>query len=515
MGMTQTIALIALGLFFLVMVLIGVRTSKQAKSMSGFLLGGRKIGPWMSAFAYGTTYFSAVIFIGYAGNTGWNVGIGGIFIGLGNAILGSMLAWIVLAKRTRNMTHNLSSSTMPEFFSARYESKNMKIYAALIIFIFLVPYAATVYKGLGYLFGKIFPFFDGLIPGISSDIYCMLFIAILTSIYLVLGGYVATIVTDFVQGIIMIFGVIVMVSIIIANPTVGGLSNGFKQLADINPELIKITGGSKFNYLMMNVLLTSFGTWGLPQMVHKFYAIKDEKSIKSATIISTAFATIIGCGAYISGTFGRLYLNNTVPNGNFDAIIPEMLYKALSGNVFTNIVLAVILLLVLSASMSTLSSIVLTSSSAITVDLAKELKPDLDKKKQMVYMRILCFVFVALSFLFASMKIAFIMQLMSFSWGIVAGSFIGPFMWGLYSKKITRAGAWAGMLSGLVIVGGATAIFGFEWAKTMSQNLGVTAMAVSVVITPLVSLFTRKYSESHINNVFVKNVEIKEEMINS
>ncbi len=493
MGQTQVIALTALVLFFAVMVWVGIKANTHTKTLDGFLLGGRNIGPWLSAFSYGTSYFSAVIFIGYAGNTGWNVGIGGTLIGIGNALLGCMAAWLLLAKRTRNMTHKLSASTMPEFFEKRFQSRGMKIYAALIIFIFLVPYAATVYKGLGYLFAKIFPFFDGLIEGISSDVYCMLFIAILTAIYLVLGGYVATAVTDLIQGIIMIFGVIVMVYLVVYNPTVGGFANGFKQLAEINPDLVNITGGEKRSYLMMNIMLTSFGTWGLPQMVHKFYAVKDEKSIKSATVVSTAFAVIIGVGAYLVGTFGRLYLTEAEIGGNFDAVVPEMLYKALSGGVFTNIVLAVILLLVLSASMSTLSSIVLTSSSAITVDLASVVKPDLNKKRQMTFMRLLCLVFVALSFIFASMKIAFIMQLMSFSWGVIAGSFIGPFIWGLYSKKITKPGAWAGMLSGIVVVGGATLALGFENAKALSQNLGVYAMIVSVVVTPLVSLVTQKY----------------------
>lgn len=503
MGMTQGIALAALVLFFAVMVGVGVFSMRKTQTMHGFLLGGRNIGPWMSAFAYGTSYFSAVIFIGYAGNTGWNVGIGGIWIGIGNAILGCLLAWLVLAKPTRRMTHKLKASTMPEFFAKRYDSRGLKIYAALIIFIFLVPYAATVYKGLGYLFAKIFPFFDGLIEGVSSEVYCMAFIAILTSIYLVLGGYVATAVTDFIQGIIMFVGVIVMTILIVNNPTVGGLSNGLEQLRAINPELVSITGGSKMNYLCMNILLTSFGTWGLPQMIHKFYAIKDERSIHQATIVSTIFAIVIGCGAYLVGSFGRLFLNNTVPDGgNFDAVVPEMLYAALTGNVFSNLILAVILLLVLSASMSTLSSIVLTSSSAITVDLAQEVKKHIDKKKQMRAMRLVCFIFVLLSFLFASMQIGFIMQLMSFSWGVVAGSFIGPFLWGLYSKKITKAGAWAGMLSGIVVVGGATLVLGFETAKELSQNLGVIAMAVSLVITPVVSLFTKKMDVDTVSQMF-------------
>ncbi|MBE7034932.1 MAG: sodium:solute symporter family protein [Ruminococcaceae bacterium] len=500
--MTQLVAFSFLVLFTVLMIVIGLKTAQKAKTIDGFLLGGRKIGPWISAFSYGTAYFSAVIFIGYAGRTGWTVGVGGIWIGIGNALLGCLLAWLLLARRTRHMTHNLHASTMPEFFEKRFGSKNMKLYAALIIFIFLVPYCATVYKGLGYLFSQIFPIF-----GTHGDIVCMFIIAVLTAIYLVLGGYFATTITDFIQGIIMLFGVTVMVIVVVSNPVVGGFSDGFAKLKTIDPSLISITGGSQWRFLLMNILLTSFGTLGLPQMIHKYYAIGDEKQIPKAAVVSTVFALVIGVGAYTVGTFGRLYLNNTLPDGgNFDAVIPCMLMNALSGNVWTNIILSVILLLVLSASMSTLSSIVLTSSSAIAVDLLPVVVPDYNKKGQMILMRALCFVFIAASFIFASFKVAFIMQLMSFSWGVVAGCFIGPYIWGLYSKKISRAGVWCGLLSGLLVVGGCTLYVSltdsFAAASNLSQNFGVAAMAISIIVTPLVSLFTQKSCPKEASSAF-------------
>ncbi len=510
--MTEMIALLFLVLFAALMIAIGVYSSRKTKTMDGFLLGGRKIGPWISAFAYGTSYFSAVIFVGYAGKTGWEVGIGGIWIGIGNALIGCLLAWALLARRTRTMTHTLSASTMPEFFEARFLSKRMKVYAALIIFVFLVPYCATVYKGLGYLFASIFPSLGNLIPGVSPEIYCMAIIAVLTAVYLVLGGYLATVLTDFIQGIIMIVGVVIMVVMIVYNPAVGGFANGFSQLAEIDPNLVHPLGGNMWAFLLMNVLLTSLGTWGLPQMIHKYYAIDDTRNIKKAAIVSTGFAIIIGVGAYVVGTFGRLILNNTLPNGNFDAVVPEMLVTALGHGVLGNIVLSVVMLLVLSASMSTLSAIVLTSSSAIAVDLIPVVKPNYQQKHQMIIMRSLCLLFVVLSFLFASFKIAFIMQLTSFSWGVVAGCFIGPYIWGLYWKGTTRAGAWCGMLTGLVVVGGGTLWYvltcpdgpaaGFTLASSMSQNMGVVALIASVIVVPVVSLFTKKYDQAHLANVF-------------
>ncbi len=500
LGQVQTVTIVSLILFSLLMIGIGVYSLTRTKTIDGFLLGGRKIGAWVSAFAYGTSYFSAVIFIGYAGKHGWDIGFASMWIGIGNAILGCLLAWLLLAKRTRTITHKLNAKTMPEFFAGRYQSKSMKLFAALIIFVFLVPYSAAVYKGLGSMFNTIF-------PAVPVEV-CMLIVAVLTAIYLVLGGYVATAYTDFVQGIIMIFGVTAMVIAIVKNPAVGGLSAGIAKIKAISPDLVSPWGAGSWKFLCVNILLTSFGTWGLPQMVNKYYAIKDQKSIKTATIVSTVFAAIIGCGAYFVGSLSRLFLNNQLPEGGYDAVIPQMLLHALGDpNILTTIILAVILLLLLSASMSTLASVVLTSASAISVDLVPEVKKNYKKERQMQLTRLLCFGFVGLSYLFATMKISIIVSIMSFSWGVVSGCFIGPYIWGIYSKKVTKIGAWCGMLGGFLTVAVPTIVLtignGFSAAVNVAPQLGVCAMAVSIVIVPVVSMFTRKFSQQHIESVFV------------
>ena len=510
--MTQTIATIALAVFAVSMLLIGILSVRKTQTMEGFLLGGRNMGPWISAFAYGTPYFSAVVFIGYAGMHGWKIGIGSVWIGIGTALIGCYLAWKLLARRTRTMTHRIKASTTPEFLQERFGSSPMKIYAAVIIFIFLVPYAASVYKGLGVLFSAIF-------PG-SSEIVCMAIVAGLTAIYLVLGGYVATAVNDFIQGIIMLGGVVLLIAAILTRPEVGGFVGMFEKLAAVpasevlpggGAQLVNFWGGSSFKFLLTNILLTSIGVWGLPQMVHKYYTINDESQIKKATVISTIFALVIGVGAYLVGSTSHLFLE-AAPNGapvvGYDNVMPTILMQALTGNVWLNILLSVIMLLLLSASMSTLAAIVLTSSSAISVDIIKVVKPGISDKSQMLIMRLLCLLFVVLSFVFATLNISFIVNIMSFSWGVVAGSFIGPYIWGLYSKKVTKAGAWAGTLSGLVVVGVLLVIFtatsGFDAAKALAPEFGVAAMAVSLIAVPVVSLFTKKPDQAIIDKCFEK-----------
>ena len=496
----QLYTIIALAVYTVAMALIGCISFGKSKTLDGFLIGGRKIGGWVTAFAYGTTYFSAVVFVGYAGQHGWNIGIGAIWIGIGNAVLGCLLSWLLFANKTRKMTKKLNAKTMPDYFEKRYNSKGMKILASVIVFVFLVPYSAAVYKGLGSLFSAVF-------PSVETWVW-MLIIAVLTAVYLVAGGYVATAYTDLVQGIIMLVGVVCLVVAVLSHDAVGGISGLIQNLGsfeslpgDPNPttgaQLTNIFGGSAFKFLCVNIMLTSFGTWGLPQMIGKFYAINDTAAIKRGTVISTIFCIIIGCGAYLIGSASRLILGGTLPEGGIDAIIPAVLMEVLGSGTLGIILLAIIMVLLLSASMSTLEAVVLTSASAVAVDLIPAVsKKEIPAKKQMLLTRLLCLAFVACSFIFATQNIPIIVSLMSFSWGIVSGCFIGPYIWGLFSKKITRIGAFAGIISGLVTVGGATLVIsltsGFSAAAAKSPEMGVCAMAISMIVVPVVSTITKK-----------------------
>ena len=508
----QLYTLVALAIYAIAMALIGCISYGKSKTLDGFLIGGRNIGAWASAFAYGTTYFSAVVFVDYAGQHGWNIGLGAIWIGIGNAVLGCLLSWLLFANRTRKMTKRLNARTMPDYFEKRYNAKGMKILAAIIIFIFLVPYSAAVYKGPGSLFSAVF-------PGVETWVW-MLIIAALTAVYLVAGGYIATAYTDMIQGIVMIAGVVCLIVAVLKHDSVGGLSGLVQNLAnfeslpgDPNPitgsQLTSLFGGSSFKFLCFNIMLTSFGTWGLPQMIGKFYAIKDTAAIKRGTIISTIFCTVIGCGAYLIGSTSRLILGGQLPAGGIDSIIPTLLMEVLGGGTLGIVLLSVIMILLLSASMSTLEAVVLTSASAVAVDLIpsvrkKETKPE----TQMLLTRLLCLAFVACSFIFATQNIPIIVSLMSFSWGLVSGCFIGPYIWGLFSKKITKAGAYAGILAGLLTVGGATLVIslssGFSAAAAKSPEMGVCAMALSMIVVPLVSAVTKnsKQDTDRVNELF-------------
>lgn len=485
---------IVIAFYALLMFLIGLYSMKKADTLTAFVVGGRNAGPWLSAFAYGTTYFSAVIFIGYAGRNGWDFGIWAVLIGFGNAFFGTYLAWKLLAERTRNITTTYKIKTMPTFFEKRYDSKSMKIFAAIIIFIFMTPYSASVYLGISYLCESVLHI---------DYIICMAIIAVLTSFYLVLGGYLATLIADLVQGVIMIVGVFLMVGTITGAQEIGGFIKSVQVTAAITAEkvnLLDFTGPINIWTLIALIFLTSFGTWALPQTVHKFYAVRDKATIKSATVISTLFAGVIACGAYYTGSLSHVFFKDQLPllNGkaNYDMIIPNMLAKFLP-----EMLLAVIFVLVLSASMSTLSSLVLASSSAISMDLIQDtLKPGMPKEKTLLYTRVLCLVFIMLSFLIAVTKTP-ILMLMSFSWGTVAGSFMGPFILGLYDKKTTRAGAWAGMISGFGL--SVVLCVGSGFNSALASTFGMSAMLVSLITTFVVSRLTKPYEAEFVQQFFM------------
>lgn len=495
--------------FFALMIAVGLYCRKHATDVDGFVLGGRSVGPWLTAFAYGTSYFSAVIFVGYAGQFGWNFGVASTWIGLGNAFIGSLLAWNILGRRTRVMTQHLNSKTMPDFFQKRYDSNALKIAASVIVFIFLIPYTASLYNGLSSLFA------------IAFDIpywVCIVAMAVLTGVYVIFGGYMATAINDFIQGIIMLVGIVaVIVAVLNQN---GGFMNSITLLAENNGWEYASFFGPNPIFLIFVVMLTSLGTWGLPQMVGKFYAISNEAAIKKGTLISTVFAIIVAGGCYFLGGFGRLFVTpETVAEKGFDSVVPSMLSN------LSPYIIGIVIVLVLSASMSTLSSLVLTSASTLTLDvIVPETKKNASEKKKLLTMRLLIVFFIALSAIIAVLKdtiwseFVFIAQMMGVSWGALAGAFLAPFLFGLYWKKTTRAAVWASFIFGvgmmiiqllisikaITVSGG---VLGFVFRNSLYS--GVFAMAGGLVIVPIVSLFTQKSKPDGVEEKFAGyNAEI-------
>ena len=490
-------------IFLVVMIGVGLYTRKQASSVDGFVLGGRAVGPWLTAFAFGTSYFSAVVFVGYAGQFGWKYGLSSAWIGVGNAVIGSLLAWILLGRRTKLMTQHIESRTMPDFFGTRFADQGLRVVASVIAFVFLIPYTAGVYKGISTLFEMGF--------GIPYEI-CVVIMAILTAVYVILGGYKATAMNDFIQGIIMLFGIVAVLNV------QGGLVAAVDKLAALPSDTDPTVNGGFATWfgpdpwgLLGVVVLTSLGTMGLPQMVGKFYSITDESAIKRGTVISTVFAFIVAGGCYFLGGFGRSFgMPPVLPNGKlaFDSIVPSMLVT------LPDVLIALVVLLVLSASMSTLASLVLTSSSTMTLDLIYRDKKSLPgeveegsiddivsekiERRKVVVMRVLIMFFIAISLLIALNPPTFIAQLMGISWGALAGAFLAPFMLGLYWRGVTKAAVWGCFIWGV----GLTVVNMLIGNPINPINCGAIAMVGGFPVVWIVSLVTKKLPKQMVDTIF-------------
>ena len=502
---------IVLAIYALSMVAIAFYTKNRSGSVNDFLLAGKKgLNGWMTAFAYGTTYFSAVIFIGYAGQFGRSFGLASIWIGVGNALIGTLIAWLVLAKRTKNMTARLSAKTMPDFFEKRFDSHGLKILSAIVIFIFLIPYSASVYSGLSSLFEIVYG-----IPGWVV----MVALALLTAVYLFFGGYFATALSDFIQGIIMIAGVVIMVVFFMNSKEI---SWDISAISDTWFTFDKEGSGGLFGStvsLSSLILLTSLGVWGLPQTVHKYYAIRDRRAIYQGVIVSTAFALIIGMAAYFTGALSFFYPKELagVPYGS---VIPTMLSLVIPVG-FTGI----IAVLILSASMSTLSSVSLASASVLAVDLYKgSIKKDASDKRVNTVMRALTLVFITISVVLAVLNEEFgitaIAYMMGLSWGTLSGCFIGPFVLGLIWKRVTKTAAFTSIISSLTLTATLIITFGYinagsgagfgeaiKCGVSTSPLIGVICMIFSLAVTTVVSLLTAPPSKEVIEGAFEKPIE--------
>ena len=507
-------------IFLAITVGVGFYSRRSAKNVDGFVLGGRNVGGWLTAFAYGTSYFSAVVFVGYAGQFGWKYGMSASWIGVGNAIIGSLLAWLVLGKRTKLMTQHIQSRTMPDFFGTRYNDEWLRVIASVIAFVFLIPYTAGVYMGISKLFEMGFD--------IPYE-YCAVIMATLTAVYVILGGYKATAINDFIQGIIMLFGITTVIAVVLHSQ--GGLIAAVDKMATLAPNTDDLTQKGSAMYanfqpgdfaswfgpnpmsLLGVVILTSLGTWGLPQMVGKFYSITDEDAIRRGTIISTIFAFIVAGGCYFLGGFGRLFVDTAFNNSRgkfvYDNIVPAML------ETLPDFLIALVILLVLSASMSTLAGLVLTSSSTMTLDLIYRDKKSIEgeveggeindeiaekiERRKVVIMRVLIVFFIVLSLMIALNPPQFIAQLMGISWGALAGAFLAPFMLGLYWKGVTRLAVWACFVWGV----GLTVVNMLVGNSILNPiDCGAVAMLGGFIIVGLVSLFTPKMDSEKVEQIF-------------
>ncbi|MBC7347416.1 MAG: sodium:solute symporter [Clostridia bacterium] len=470
--------------YFAVLAAVALLVRQKSEDASSFLAADRGVGSWMSALVFGTTYFSAVIFVGYAGKVGWGFGLSALWVVVGNALLGAFLCWRVLARRTWVMTSALGVLTLPQFLRRRYESPALGLAAAIVVFVFLIPYSASVFMGLSYLFEQIM--------GIPYVVAIVL-MAVITAGYMAAGGYLAVSLANAIQAAVMVVGCALLVGRCLADPAVGGVVTGMQRLAAIDPRLVAPVGPGGLLPLLSLVLITSLGPWGMPQMILPFCACRNPRSIAQATVICTVFCLLIGFSAYFTGAFSRLFFESMPAVGGkpaADLIMPLIIDRILPGAGG-----ALIVVLVLAASMSTLATLVLVSSSAIAMDIVEVYWPEKVKGKRGVFlMRFLCVLFVGVSLVIAITRPAIILSLMALSWGAVAGFFMASYLYGLYWPRATRAGAWAASLTGITLAVGLSLYFRLD--PGVVPLAGVAGILAPLLILPVVSWLSKPCADA-------------------
>jgi SSS family solute:Na+ symporter len=462
----------------MMIVIIGVLRGKKTESFNDFFLGGGNVGPWMTAFTYGATYFSAVVFIGFSGKIGWQFGYSGLWIAMGNSFLGVLAVWWLLGDRIKRMSQEYQVATMAEYFEKRYQSKFLKVFSSASIFVFFIPYSAAVFIGLSYLFKLNFN---------TEYWHALVFMGLFTAIYMILGGYNSMSMIDVIFSILMLVGGGVIIFSVLGKT--GGIAAATVRLAAIDPKLTALVGPPGLWPLFCLVFLTSVAPFAMPQLVQKFYAVKDKKAIRAGMWISTAFAMILLTIAYFTGSLTRLFLSvQNAPaafaSGKpvFDVLVPEMWAKVVPGSLSV-----FILLLILSASMSTLAALVLISSSALAKDLyAGFINKNVSDRNLTRMMRYLSAFFILLSVIFAYYRPATIVSILGISWGAIGSVFLGPFVWGILSKKVNRLGAVTSSVLGLSVC-----LF-LYFSGRPSPEAGTIGMLVSLAANPLFSLFGKK-----------------------
>jgi SSS family solute:Na+ symporter len=475
---TETaIYVLVLVLYMGLLVAVGLLTSRRMRSAEDFYLGGRRLGPWVTSLSFVAAYFSSVVIIG-GGGFGYQFGMSTLWVGAINVLVGCTLAWIVLGRRVRQFTARLGTMTVPGFLAERYQAKGARVFAALVIAVFLVIYNVSILKGMGHVF-------EGLmdIPYIAG----VLLSGAIIVLYVALGGYLAVVWTGFFQAWVMGVGLILLS--VAALKAVGGLTAANVALAAIDPGLVHTPGAWGWAGLISFSLIVSFGVWGMPQLVVRFYSIKSVEVLRAGTVI----VTIGGAMAvlpYLDGAIARvLHPGLSSP----DLAIPTLAKAVLSpwGE-------AVFLAGVVAAGMSTFASVLIITSSAIVRDVVqKGIGTTMHERDTVRWSRIVSAIVGLVSLGIALRPPALVLVLTAFSWAVIASTCLWPLLFGLYWKRATRLGVLVSMGCGLV-----TALVWMGVGSPYGVHGFVAGIVLSLAAMVIVSLVTSKPSETHLAHVW-------------
>lgn len=471
---------LAFMLYLVLMMSIGLYYSRRQKNLSSYILGDRQLGPWLTSMSAEASDMSGWMLMGLPGYA-YLHGLSAFWTGIG-LIIGTWANWLLVSQRLRNYTEVANNSlTIPDYLSNRFEDRKngLRLICALFIILFFIIYTSSGFVAAGKLFNTIFgiPYLHALLLG-----------AFVVVFYTFLGGFSAVALTDFIQGTMMFFTVIyvpVAATIAMGGPmhTLDILS---KEGADFFSFFPDSTGMSALLVMIVSSLGWGLGYFGQPHILVKFMAIGDPKELKKSTRIAMTWVLLSLTFAIAIGVVGKAYLSTPLENANAERVF-ILMAESLSAPFITGIIWSAIL----AAIMSTSSSQLLVTSSAVSRDLFQAfLKKDASEKTLIRVSRLSVLLVSAIAVYLGSDPNSYIFSIVSYAWAGFGACFGATVLLSLYWKRMTLKGAYAG-----VIVGGVTVLIWkqFEWFGLYELVPGFFFSIAAIII---VSLLDKEPSES-------------------
>lgn len=486
-----------IAVYLIGMLIIGFRCAKKNESSADFYLGGRKLGPLVTAMSAEASDMSSYLLMSLPGlaylsgvaDVGWTA------IGLA---LGTYFNWLFTAARLRRYTHETESFTIPQFFSHRFrDNKNiLSVLAAVIIIIFFIPYTASGFAACGKLFSSLFG---------MNYMTAMIISAVVIVAYTTAGGFFAASMTDFVQSIIMTVAIVFV--IVFSTVSAGGIdavienAKALPGYLSLTASYIEDTGKSE-PYNLLHIITTlswGLGYFGMPHILLRFMAIEDEKKLKLSRRVASVWVAIAMVMAVLIGIVGRA-LSNTglvdqLHGNDTETIIVRVAHLISTYGAFPAIMAGLILSGILASTMSTADSQLLAAASSVSENILREaLHLKISEKKSMLAARLTVVAIAILGIVIARNPDSSVFGIVSFAWAGFGAAFGPLVICSLFWKRTTLPGAIAGMVSGGAMV--------FIW-KYLIKPLGgvfgiyelLPAFLVGLAVMVIVSLCTKAPSK--------------------
>lgn len=447
------------------------------RTAEDFIIGGRRIGPWVTALSFIAVYYSSVLIIG-GGGFGYKFGMATIWIGAINVLVGSALCWIVMGRRVRLFSERMGVSTISGFFAKRYNSPEAGIFSAAIIFLFLIIYNVSVVKGMANSFQVLMdlPYWGGVLLSGLVIIF-----------YVVLGGYFAVVWTGFIQAWVMIFSLLLLTFRTLQ--AVGGFEVAMERLAAMGPGYVDTPGVWGWAGLVSFCLVVSLGVWGMPQLIIRFYSVKDTKTFRLGTVIVTVGAAV-ALIPYMNGAFARLLFPDL---GNPDLAIPT-----LSKSVLSPLGAAILLAGVVAAGMSTFAGVLIIVSSSLVRDIYRNgLGKKMTGRQEIFANRVVSAAVGLISLAIALRPPALILVLTGFAWAVIASTNLWPLLFGIYWKRASRLAAFLSM-----VAGSATALIWTAAGKPFGIHGFIAGSGVGLAVIVIFSLKKWTPPEGHLERIW-------------